>query len=222
MALLSWLQNHITYNLFSISQCGSPVVTLLILASPRSEGFRGSKCWCGREMMMRRKWVNVWESCYSIRFPSPYTGFSKGGASMATTHKNREPTWKVKAPREGSKREWQEFVAGEHLTQPLAPGEEMGGGDFLHMFLVSLMDPASTHYEKNSLIFSKLSLETKMLNHCRIPSLGTAGEPGCHQEDCSYTVTCGFPAGEGICGSRERMLAQAGVEENFRKPARED
>lgn len=47
----------------------------------------------------------------------------------------------------------------------------MGGEDFLHVFLISLMDPVSTHYAKNSLIFLKLSLETKMLNHCRIPSL---------------------------------------------------
>lgn len=103
-ALMSWLQNLGSYNLLSISQCGYPVVTLLLLASLRSEGFRGRKYWCGREMR-RRKWVNVWESGYSTRrFPSLYTGFPTGGASMATTHKNGEWTWKVKAPREDSKR----------------------------------------------------------------------------------------------------------------------
>lgn len=116
MALLSWFQNHGRYNLFSISQCGYPAVTLLLLASLRSEGFRGRKCWCGREMMRGEKWVNVWESDYSMRrFPSPSTGLWTDGARMATAHKNREQTWKVKAPREGSKREWLGLVAGEHL-----------------------------------------------------------------------------------------------------------
>lgn len=105
MALLSWLQNHGRYNLFSISQCGYPVVTILLLASVWSEGFRGRKCWCGREMMSRRKWVNVWESGYIMRrFLSPYTGFSTGGANMATTHKkigNKPKRWKLqgKVPR---------------------------------------------------------------------------------------------------------------------------
>lgn len=216
------------------SQCGYPVVTRLLQASLQVRKFQRQRLlvWKGddkEETMGERmgKWLQHKET------PFPVYGISNRWSQYGYYLQKQGTNLKG----ESSKGRWQEggtrvccrrtsemmnlpqlTLPWRHLVyQPLDPGKEMGGRDFLHMFLIRPMHPVSTYspasmhpekvkqlvksnnqeglnsnkhespwdekkkkmslletgclHAKNSLIFPKLSLETKMLNHCTILSL---------------------------------------------------